>query len=57
MSETEEVAWCCVPGCDKDAEWNIYRQGDAPDLQTQACTDHVGTLLQDGWHDVWPVES
>lgn len=39
--------WCCFIPCDKDAEWEIV-DGPSTDDYTQACSDHVGHLLQDG---------
>ena len=43
-------------GCENVAQWNIYSKNDPPDATTQACTAHVGAMLSDGWHDVWPIE-
>lgn len=49
------IPYCCVPVCQAPAEWNIYREGDPPHDWTQACEAHVGSLLVDGYHQVWPV--
>ena len=43
-------------GCPKQAKWEIRDPSEAPDLATQACTEHVGELLHEGVNYVWPVE-
>jgi len=40
--------------CPKEAEFEIWAQ-NARDT-TQACTEHVGALLEDGTSSVWPIE-
>lgn len=37
--------YCCHIGCNQPAEWEIY--GDHPYNGTDACTAHVGILLDD----------
>ena len=50
---------CCYIPCDKEAEWSIV-SGDArtPDeYGTEACTEHVGALLDDSaFLVVTPIE-
>lgn len=59
----KRAPWCCyiakttALGCHKPPEWNIYAESDPPDAVTQACVDHVGHLLSDGWHRIWPVDN
>lgn len=51
--------FCCVIGCNADAEWEIW-DGESPyfDHFTHACTDHVGALLSDTReHHVYPVRA
>ena len=49
--------WCCVIGCEADAEWDIYGETYSLDDYTQACTEHVGEMLLDGWNHIEPVEA
>lgn len=44
-----------VPGCQKDAEWEI-RSGDGPDDFTDSCTEHVGEMLTEApEHKIYPI--
>lgn len=44
--------------CSNEAEWNVFSERhDHPYGGTQACTAHVGALLQDGHNRVWPIEA
>jgi len=49
---------CCSLECEHDAEWEIQYPDDgvtaAHDNYTLACSQHVGSLLMDGWHEVHP---
>jgi len=36
---------CCVPECEKDAEFAIFGVYGSPDDDTYACKAHVGELL------------
>lgn len=50
--------WCCWIGCNASAEWIIeYQNDDAPphDNYSHACTQHVGSLLQDCQHSIYPL--
>ncbi len=50
LQNEPETRHCCMIGCDKDAEFEIYYKGDgAPSdsTNTDACTEHVGDLLTD----------
>lgn len=47
---------CCVIGCDKPAEWEIYDHPYGIDDNTEACTVHVGELLTDApEHKIFPI--
>ena len=47
---------CCVIDCVKDAEWQII-YGPTTDDYTEACTEHVGELLEpDKENTVYPIE-
>ena len=67
----KRAPWCCyipddqqeaarrgadVPGCGKEAQFDIVPASGEPDLSTQACRDHVGALLGPGAHYVCPIE-
>ena len=53
---TPITPYCCVIDCEKDAEWQIV-YGSTPDDYTEACTEHVGEMLEpDKENTVYPVE-
>jgi len=51
--------WCCYLGCQKRAEWVIEYDNGTPahDNYSHACTGHLGNLLQDCSHTVYPLET
>ena len=53
--------WCCYVDnndeqCNKDAKWTIHPDGAPPDICTDACNDHVGHLLEEGFSTVWSIK-
>jgi hypothetical protein len=46
---------CCLVGCNNDAEFGILSEGQSSDMETQACEDHVGKLLEPGVSKVYPI--
>lgn len=42
-----------VPGCPRDAEWEIFYPPD-PANSTLACSEHVGHLCEDKENRVYP---
>ena len=47
MDSTEELKLhCCMPECDKPAEWEIY-WGPTADDCTHSCSEHTGELLEE----------
>lgn len=46
---------CCFIPCEAAAEFGILSEGHSCDLETHACTVHVGALLEDGISSVYPI--
>ena len=43
--------------CQSEAEWEIYGPKTEPHMGTYACAEHVGLLLEDGEHRLFPIGS
>ena len=46
---------CNFIPCEALANFGILSDGNGPDLETHACTEHVGKLLEPGHSTVWPL--
>jgi hypothetical protein len=48
---------CNLISCESPADFGILSEGNSADLESQACTDHVGNLLEPGQSTVWPLNT
>lgn len=46
---------CCETTCGAPAEWDIYYAPFGFEDNSHSCTQHVGTLLSDGEHRIFPL--
>lgn len=46
---------CCFPGCNKEPDFGILSEGQSSDMETHACSEHVGELLEPGISRVYPI--
>lgn len=47
---------CCYLNCDKKPDFVILTQDKLPGMETYACIDHVGLMLEDDLSSVWPFK-